>query len=126
MALVADRLFHVQGVLPIAVGSFLEVTVFGLRTNVFGPPKIEPQPDRALVRDLNTGVVYGRTWHFRNDQTEKVDDALPFEPRADLLVVERVRGRVRATRIVHGELPGFGSADWVTSLLVTEEPAPYR
>ena len=29
-----DRLFHMQGVLPVAVGAFVEVSIFALRTNL--------------------------------------------------------------------------------------------
>jgi hypothetical protein len=61
-----DRVFGIQGAVPIPVGNTVEVLVFGLRTKVFGAA-LTPMEHDPLVRDVVTGVEYGRQWHFTDD-----------------------------------------------------------
>ncbi len=124
------RVVHLLGVLPIPVGHEVEVRVFLLDTALFGK-KLEPQLQDPLIVDLDTGIVYGEAWHFGKVSgiVNDVQQNLPLEPRADLQVYERWRGRVTATRIavVGG---GAGQSDSFTqtsiSIMPNEEQAPYR
>ena len=74
-----------------------------------------------MVRDLDTGVVYGRGWHFTPDDDMPATE-IPHEVRADLTVVERVLGRVTGARVLSGLLPEeSGRHGWITTLLVDPE-----
>ena len=112
-----NRLFTINGILPIPAGNAVELQIFGLRTAVFGP-SLTPMKHQPLVRDLVTGVLYGQQWHFTNNDSLKADD-VPIEPRKDLQLVERIAGRVAATRIFSGKLPDMGEDGWLTTLLVS-------
>lgn len=107
-----DQVFHVRGALPIPAGHRVEVSTFALNG--------APQPFDPLVRDLTTGVVYARTWHYDRDTTDVT--MLPMTVRADLQLASRVEGQVRGVRIVSGLCPGeSGRSGLVSTLLVAVE-----
>jgi hypothetical protein len=107
-----DRVFHVRGALPIPAGHPIEITTYSLND--------DPQPYDPLVRDLSTGVVYARTWHYESGTSDVT--RLPLDLRGDLRVVEKVVGRVRGARIVSGLCPDeSGRHGWITTLLVGVE-----
>jgi hypothetical protein len=112
----SERVFTVQGQLPIPVGHAVELVFVGVRTGLFSSA-LSKDEYKPLVRDLVAGVVYGRQFHFTNDDALPATE-VPLAPRADLPIVERVTGRVRAARIFWGKLPDHGSGDWVTTLVV--------
>jgi len=112
-----DRLFTIHGILPIPVGNKVELRVFGLHTSVFGS-KLTPMEHQPLVRDLVTGVLYGQQWHFTSLDSANAAD-VPLESRKDLQLVERIIGRVAATRTFTGKLPEMGSFGLLTTLLVS-------
>jgi hypothetical protein len=111
------RTFHVRGALALPIGHRVEISIFALNTGAF-KVKLEPQPYDPLIRDLSTGVVYARNWHYQQNAPDDVTK-LPNDLRSDLAVAERVVGEVRGTRIVSGVCPDeSGRNGWVTSLLV--------
>jgi len=112
-----DRFFSTAGIVAIPTGHRVEVTVFALK-GFWGAPK--PRPYDPLIKNLETGVVYGRTWHFTDENPSA--DQVPFEVRRDLVVAELVVGRVRACRIFRGKLPDMGTANWITNLVVSFDP----
>lgn len=104
-----ERVLHIRGALPIPVGNRIEIAIFALNK--------APQPHDPLVRDLTTGVVYARTWHYERDVSDVT--RLPMAIRGDLPVVERIVGVARAVRIVSGLCPDeSGRHGWVTTLSV--------
>jgi len=115
----ANRCFTIVGSLPIPLGNKVELQVFGVRTNAFRS-SLSPMEHQPLVRDLTTGVLYGQQWHFTNNGFASAID-VPLEPRQDLQLVERITGRVMATRTFSGKLPGTGSPELLTTLLLSEE-----
>ena len=112
-----NRLFTIYGILPIPVGNQVELQVFGLRTTIFGS-NLTPMQHEPLVRDLVTGVLYGQQWHFTSVDSKNATD-VPLETRKDLQLVERIIGRVAATRTFTGKLPEMGSVGLLTTLLVS-------
>lgn len=114
-----QRTIVIQGQLPVPVGHAVDVTWFMLRTGVFSGAMTREEY-KPLVCDLNTGVVYGRQFHFTADEDMRAD-LVPTLPRNDLQVAERIIARVLATRIFWGRLPDQGSGDWVTTLVVAVE-----
>jgi hypothetical protein len=90
-----------------------------LRTGIFSG-EMTREEYKPLICDLNSGVVYGRQFHFTPDDELRAD-VVPTLPRNDLQVAERIIARVLATRIFWGRLPEHGSGDWVTRLVVTTE-----
>lgn len=116
-----ERVFHLKGTAAIPVGHRVEITIFALQVGAFSA-KWEPQPYAPFVRDLDTGVVYARTWHYA-DATDDVSK-LPLQPRTDLQVVERVVGVVRGARSLTGLAPGeSGRTVPMTTLIVACESA---
>jgi len=113
----ANRLFNIRGILPIPAGNPVELQVFGLHTSVFGS-KLTPMEHEPLVRDLATGVLYGQQWHFTSDMFAKAEE-VPLEPRKDLQLIERIVGRVMAARTFSGKVPGMGTEDLLTTLLIS-------
>lgn len=121
----AHRTFHVRGVLAIPAGHRVEISIFALNVGAFRA-KLEPQLHDPLIRDLSTGVVYGRTWHYAQQDTTDVA-LLPMAVRGDLAVVERVVGEVLGARVVSGLLgEDAGRQGWVTTLIVAVEPPGAR
>jgi len=113
-----DRCFSIKGVAAIPIGHRVEVTVFGREQAFAGTiPIWEP-----LLRDLETGVVYGTDWHFTDKDFFAAADQVPFEVRRDLVIAERIVGRVRVCRIVSGKLPDMGKVGWVTNFWLTIDP----
>lgn len=97
----ATRTFVVYGQCPVPVGHRVEVTIFS-RDEGLLRKQLTPQLHVPLVRDLDTGVAYGRAWHFA--RTWDGTDGLPLEPRDDLVVHERIVGRVLACRVLFPEM----------------------
>lgn len=87
------------GFVPISVGDRVEVRIY-LKPTLSG--KLKPSVREPLVIDLDTGVVYGRPWHFRDPGQEGMFRPLAFQtdPRAELVIHEQFIGRVMACRIV--------------------------
>jgi hypothetical protein len=113
----SDRTFVILGVVAVPVGHRVEVTVF---TRDVGVVRVDlvPQPQEPLVRDLDTGVAYGRIFHFSHQEGVQPDVTLPLEARTDLEVAERVVGRVVACRVISG---GRREAWHQTTLVIAPE-----
>jgi hypothetical protein len=74
-----------------------------MKTKFFGSA-LTPMIEMPLIRDLDTGVVYGRDWHFTAEQGIDATQ-IPLEVRGDLTVMERVVGRVVGARVLSGLMP---------------------
>ena len=112
-----NRLFTINGILPIPVGNKVELQVFGIRTAIFGS-NLTPMEHQPLVRDLVTGVLYGQQWHFTDRDSLNAHD-VPLEPRKDIKLVDRIIGKVAATRTFSGRLSDMGEIGLLTTLLVS-------
>jgi hypothetical protein len=115
---------HMMGVVPIPVGHRVEVRVVCRDVAVFGT-KLEPQPLAPLVVDLDTGIVYGESWHFQEISMYQPGIPrleLPMVPRHDLREAGRWHGRVTATRVAW--IGGGASSYPQTSLAIAPEEAP--
>lgn len=97
----ASRSFVLLGVGPIPVGHRVEVYILSRDVGVFGAD-VQPQPEEPLLRDVETGIHYGRTWHLERQDGEWPADGLT-KPRTAKLAVplaERIEGRVTACFVV--------------------------
>lgn len=90
----SQRAFALLGGIAIPVGHRVEVLVLTRDVGVFSKD-IRPDPAEPLVRDLDTGVYYGRHWQFRmaEPSMRTLTVRLP-QPPDDVVVAERVVGRV--------------------------------
>lgn len=95
---------------PIPVGHRVEITAYrsgpGAR-GLFGSGGGGSAPNQAVVRDLDDGVVYGCDWHFGGVQALSAIGRFTAEPSDDLVVVERLRGRVVACQVIERTPPGM-------------------
>ncbi|MEZ4392741.1 MAG: hypothetical protein R3A48_16750 [Polyangiales bacterium] len=102
------------------MGSLVEVTLFEVEEGMFSKSWV-PQPDKPLIRDLTTGVLYGEDEHFAeisSYRSGEVRDDLPMEVRRDLREYARHRGKVRACRVVW---IGSGDTRYPQTSLVIED-----
>ncbi|UJR79702.1 hypothetical protein [Sandaracinus amylolyticus] len=113
----SDRTFVLGGVIALPVGRRVEVTIFAREEGVFSVAKV-PQSDEPLVRDLDTGVVYGRSWHFQDEQATRWNALISMSVRDDLEVAERVVGRVIACRVLS---EGYSDPWQQTTIVVAPE-----
>lgn len=87
------------GAMPIPVGHRVDVHVLARDVGVFGTD-IQPVPDEPLVRDLDTGIWYGRAWHVAPGAGASIREARSPSPAAGVHVVEQYRAVVRACVVV--------------------------
>lgn len=97
----SQRVFVLLGAMPIPVGHRVEVYILSRDVGVFGTD-IQPQPDEPLVRDLETGVYYGRTWQMKPLTHGALSITAPrsSEPADGVAVVETMQGRVAACLVL--------------------------
>ena len=71
----------------------------------------EPTDDEAVVRDRDTGVLYGRDWHFQLGlDSRREEDACP-----ELVEIETLEGRVTSCQVVTRMTgPDFSIETWLT------------
>jgi hypothetical protein len=99
----AHRTFVLLGAMPIPVGHRVEVYILTKDTGVFST-NIEPVPDEPLVRDVDTGIYYGRTWQFRvaegNATMGSITLPRTHQPGEHVSVAEKLEGRVAECRVL--------------------------
>lgn len=113
-----DRTFTIAGTVPIPVGHRVEVVVFERDVGTF-VAEWQPAPQQPLVRDLDTGIVFGRPFHFTSDTMFGESDVAPLEPLATLRTFDRVVGRVLVCRVLEIESHGTWHQ---TTLVVAPDP----
>ena len=111
---------------PIPVGHRVEITWHGEK-KLSWKGKISADPAKranAVIKDLNTGVVYGTLDFYLRATSYNTEDGRPLEaePLPELGVAGRVTGRVAACRVLTGTYQGKVSA--VQTTLTVEPDAP--
>lgn len=111
---------------PIPVGHRVEVTFYRRPKRSTWDGRVvaydgERTREEAVVRDLETGILHGKHWHFCEDI--RAADYDP-EPPAGYVVDARFTARVVACQIVH--LEGELSAETVLLLEPAPESGPFR
>lgn len=92
----STRTVTVFGAVAIPTGHRVEVYVLTRDLGILSRD-IRPDPDEPLVRDLDTGVYYGRHWQFAEVEASPTRRALSArrpEPPPGVAVAERFTGRV--------------------------------
>lgn len=98
----ATQMLNMLGAMPIPIGHRVEIYTLSRDVGVF-TTDVQPAPDEQLVQDLETGVFYGRTWHF---QKAPYDGLLEYraprtdQPPAHVAVLDKVRGRILECRVL--------------------------
>ncbi|MBM4370595.1 MAG: hypothetical protein FJ098_03030 [Deltaproteobacteria bacterium] len=96
------RTFAVAHIAPIPVGHRIEVRFFAVERGVFKKTR-HVSLDQPSITDLDTGIVYGSTWHHAEElgvSTSAFDPKVPpTELRTNLVTEEVVSGRVVACRL---------------------------
>jgi hypothetical protein len=118
-------LIQLLGARPIPVGHRVEVRVFYSAGGggFFGTSDPEPQHERPLITDLETGICYGSLEHFQppslgySGQTIELAHA----PRPELREHSRWYGKVIVCNVVH---TGMTRNEMQTTLLLEPTPAP--
>lgn len=99
----AHRTFVLLGAMPIPVGHRVEVYILTRDTGVFST-HVEAVPDEPLVRDVDTGIYYGRTWQFRvadgSTALSSITKARTSEPAEHVTVAEKLEGRIAECRVL--------------------------
>ncbi|MFO0682586.1 MAG: hypothetical protein U0234_11070 [Sandaracinus sp.] len=90
----STRSIGLFGCVAIPVGHRVEVYVLTRDQGIFSTD-VRPDPREPLVRDLDTGVYYGRGWHFGTvgDGVGTLAPRVPHPPKG-VTVAERFSGRV--------------------------------
>jgi hypothetical protein len=91
----ADRVLTMLGAIAIPIGHPVECFVLSRDLGVF-QKDVQPVPSEPLVRDLQTGVYYGRHWHFSPGPGAATGTPRTSDPAEGVGVVERFTGRVKA------------------------------
>jgi hypothetical protein len=120
----SHRTFVLLGAMPIPVGHRVEVYLLSQEGGFLRPGR-QPRPDEPLVRDLETGVDYGRTWHFRAVPTSgvlsSVRCAYGAEPAEGVAIEEKLEGCVVACRVL---IDGIADKQAATTTLVVAISPP--
>ena len=116
--------FVLLGAMPIPFGHRVEVYLLS-REGGFLQPGRQSRPSEPLVRDLETGVYYGRTWHFRARPTpgalNTVQRAHASEPAESVAIEQKLEGRVVECRVLSDGVADKQAA--TTTLVVAITPA---
>lgn len=90
----SERTVTMLGAVPIPVGHQVECVLFARDVGVFSKD-LQIQANEPLIQDLDTGVYYGREWHFARSGSgaDYHQPRLPHAP-AEAIVAERFVGRV--------------------------------
>lgn len=91
----SERTFVMLGVVAIPVGNQVECFVLTRDNGVF-TKDIAPVPNEPLVRDLQTGIYYGRLWHLAPGTAPRMQTPHTADPAPGVGVAERFTGRVKA------------------------------
>ena len=94
-----DRTFTMLGAMPIPVGHPVECFILARDNGIF-KKDIAAVPDEPLVRDLETGIYYGRLWQFAPGISAPTGTPRTTDPAPDVAVVERFTGRVKACLVL--------------------------
>jgi hypothetical protein len=122
--------FELLFVAPIPVGHRVELVWHGEPEPGWISSNIKkgsaPIPSKPVLRDLDTGIIYGPLDHFLEQRTGyKISDVRPVEPRPleQLGVHASVRGRVVECRVLTEQGIGTSSSVQIiqTSLTIEEE-----
>jgi hypothetical protein len=106
------------GIAPIPVGHRIEVRTYYVETGVF-TKKREPDFNRPLITDLDTGVVYSDANNFENIIAYRSGDRrkFPTRPRADLQPHGLWRATVRECIVMS---IGYGQSAYTQTTLVVD------
>lgn len=111
------RSFVMLGAMPIPVGHRVEVYILTRDVGVFGTD-IQVQGDEPLVRDLDTGIYYGRTWQLKTAVPTPATFRAPRvgQPADGVGIVEKLEGRITECLVLSDGLHDKQAA--VTTLVV--------
>lgn len=80
--------------------------------------------DKPVIRDAETGVVYGSTRLFTKQSNPGGIEKLAEEPLSEYDIEKTITGRVLATRVVSYQ--GEGATHMQTTLSIDVDESPYR
>ena len=91
----ARHTFVLLGSMPIPVGHRVQVHILSRDMGVFSKD-IQAQLKEPLVRDLDTGIYYGRLWHCRPTVPSAIgfDEPRSPQPADGVAIAETFDGRI--------------------------------
>jgi hypothetical protein len=89
-----DRAFVMRGTIAIPIGHAVECFILSRDIGTFSKD-IKAYPDEPLLRDLQTGIYYGRPWHLAPGELKPQSIPRTTDPAEGVAVVERFAGRVK-------------------------------
>lgn len=115
-----DRTFTMLGAMPIPVGHRVECFILCRDAGIF-TKDIQPVLDEPLVRDLETGIYYGRLWQFAPGIIASTGTPRTSDPAPDVTVAARFTGRVKACLVLTAGVTQHQHAE--TTLVIDVGPA---
>lgn len=114
-----DRTITMLGAIAIPVGHPVECFILSRDRGIFSKD-IGPVPSEPLVRDLQTGIYYGRHWHFSPGAGTAVGTPRTSDPAKDVGIAERFTGRVKMCLVMTDGITQHQHAE--TTLVIDTGP----